>query len=328
MRDRRVGSVICLAAVVFLFASTSVSRPHPELLSQFKFQNNFWVNLHLFLRSEARRREHKSTPLMPAALSGEEQKAWAEALDSYTELARLNLIFDTRLIRINNSLAELGDVATLPAGSVELGIVAALNAAAPIYRAHLWEQHRRANEEWIAKFAPMIQQHATSVTKALEAAYQVKWPAEPILVDVTCESGPNEAYTTAGPPGTAGHTVMAASKLSDADMNFETVFHEASHTVDDPIMQMLNAEARRQKLRLPDDLWHVLIFYTTGEIVKRELGKQGDPNYRPYAYRVNLYTSAGWDKMLLALEREWQPYLDGRVEFGSALHNLVRDASE
>src|SRR5215467_1326260 len=165
-----------------------------------------------------------------------------------------------------------------------------------------------------------------------------KGPGGRLSGKVACRAHPSGRYvrersqrslhTTAGPPGTAGHTVMAASKLPDADMNFETVFHEASHTVDDPIMQMLNGEARRQKLRLPDDLWHVLIFYTTGEIVKRELGKQGDPNYRPYAYRVNLYTSAGWDKMLSALERDWQPYLDGRVEFGSALHNLVRDASE
>ena len=54
-----------------------------------------------------------------SALSADEQKAWNAALDSYTELAKLNLIFDERLIRINNTLAQTGDVATLPPDAVE-----------------------------------------------------------------------------------------------------------------------------------------------------------------------------------------------------------------
>lgn len=326
---RRYGFFTRLAAIVLVLPSFAVSQSPASAASQFKFQNNFWVNLHLFLRAEARRRTVSSLQLVPtSALSADEQKAWNAALDSYTELAKLNLIFDERLIRINNTLAQTGDVATLPPDAVEPAIVAALNRAAPVYRAHMWEQHRRANEEWITKFAPQVRQHAASVTKALAAAYQVSWPVEPILVDLSSESGPHEAYTTAGPTGMAGHTVMAASKLSDPDMNFEIIFHEASHVVDSHLIQTLDAEAARQHVKPPDELWHVLIFYTTGEIVRRELNKQNDPTYKPYAYRVNLYSTTGWDKMRVAIERDWLPYLDGKVELPTALHNLVRDASQ
>jgi hypothetical protein len=297
--------------------------------SQFRFQDNFWVNLHHFLRAEARRKMRGDAPVMPtAALPEEQRKTWNAALDSYAGLAKLSLIFDERLIRINNALAVVGDVEKLSSGTVEPEVVAALNAAAPIYRARLWGQHRRANEEWIAKFAPLVHKHAASITKALAAAYQVRWPVKPILADLSCEAGPNLAYTTNGPQGTAGHSVIAPLGASDIDEGFEIVFHEASHTVDDKIIQMVDAEGARQHVKPPKELWHVIIFYTSGEIVKRELGRQGDPTYKPYAYRVNLYGTAGWDKMRVALERDWQPYLDGKVGMSKALHDLVRDAGE
>jgi hypothetical protein len=144
---------------------------------------------------------------------------------------------------------------------------------------------------------------------------------------MSCESGPNLAYTAAGPPGTAGHTVLAPEKASDPDVAFEIVFHEASHTVDDQIMQTLDREAAKQHVKIPEDLWHALIFYTSGEIVKRELGKQADAAYKPYAYRFNLYSRGNWDPLRVALERSWQPYLDGKSTFDNALHDLVRDST-
>jgi hypothetical protein len=330
---RRVGLFVCFGVVAILFSLPMAEGQVPvgAAASQFRFQDNFWVNLHHFLRAEARRKArmnmNSAAPVMPvAALPEEQRKTWNAALDSYADLAKLSLIFDERLIRINSALAVVGDVERLSPGTVEPEVVATLNAAAPIYRAQLWDQHWRANEEWIAKFAPLVHKHAASTTKALAAAYQVPWPVEPILVDLSCEAGPNLAYTTDGPHGTAGHSVIAPLGASDVDDAFETVFHEASHTVDDKIMQMIDAEGARQHVNPPKELWHVMIFYTTGEIIKRELGKQGDPTYKPYAYRVNLYGAAGWDKMRVALERDWQPYLDGKVEMSKALHDLVRDA--
>jgi len=298
------------------------SQPLPDADSAFEFQNSFWVNLHHFVRAEAR--DSRLLPL--SALRQDERAAWTMALDAYADLAKLNLIFDERLIRINNALAKAADGASL-AGLVEPKIAAALNAAAPIYRSHLWDQHRRVNERWIAEFRPQVQRHAAAVIKALAAAYQVSWPAGAILVDLSCESGPNLAYTTEGPAGTAGHTVIAPTKAAEPDVAFEIVFHEASHTVDAQITQRLDLEAGKQQVKIPAELWHALIFYTTGEIVKRERGKQGDPTYKPYAYR-GLYGRSGWDKMRTALERDWQPYLDGKSGFDTALHHLVRDASQ
>ena len=55
--------------------------------SAFKFQNSFWVNLHHFVRAEAR-----NSHLLPSsALSEDERAVWSMALGAYADLAKLNL---------------------------------------------------------------------------------------------------------------------------------------------------------------------------------------------------------------------------------------------
>jgi hypothetical protein len=315
---------------VFLTALTVIGlsgRPLRSAEPQLRFQDNFWVNLHHFVRAEARRRAFNAPLGMPmSTLSEAERAAWSSAVDAYADLAKLSLIFDERLVRINNALAAQGEAAALPEGLVEPGVLAALNRAAPVYRAHLWPEHRRLNEEWIAATRPLVEQHAPALIRALTDAYHVQWPAEPILVDASCEGGPVGAYTTGGPPGLAAHTVIAPAHLSEPAVAFETVFHEASHSVDDQIMKLVDAEAAKQKVKPLPELWHAIIFYTTGELVKRELHKEKDASYQPYAYRSGVY-DRGWQTLRAGLERDWQPYLDGKVDFSHALAKLVADCS-
>ena len=320
MRAKTIAAVLAVLTLIGLSGA-----PLRAAETQFRFQDNFLVNLHHFVRAEARRRAFNAPLVMPmSALSEAERAAWNSALDAYAELAKLDLVFDERLIRINNALASQGEAAALPEGLVEPGVLAALNRAAPVYRAHLWPEHRRLNEEWIAATRPLVEQHAPALTHALADAYHVQWPAEPILVDASCEAGPVGAYTTGGPPGTAAHTVIAPSQVHDPDAAFEIVFHEASHSVGLQITQHVNAEAARQGVKPLPDLWHGIIFYTTGELVKRELHKEKDASYQPYAYRFGVY-DRGWKTIRAGLERDWQPYLDGKVDFSHALAKLVAD---
>ncbi|HET9211639.1 MAG TPA: hypothetical protein VFR03_14630 [Thermoanaerobaculia bacterium] len=322
MRAKIIAIVLAFLTILGLSG-----RPLRTAEAQFRFQDNFWVNLHHFVRAEARRRAFNAPLGMPmSTLSEAERSAWSSSVDAYADLAKLSLIFDERLVRINNVLAARGEEAALPEGLVEPGVLAALNRAAPIYRTHLWPEHHRLNEEWIATIRPLVEQHAPALTRALADAYHVQWPKEPILVDASCEGGPVGAYTTGGPPGTAAHTVIAPSQVHDLDAAFEIVFHEASHSVDDQIMKNIDAEAARQKVKPDPNLWHALIFYTSGELVKRELHKEKDPGYKPYAYRFGVY-DRGWQPLRAGLEKDWQPYLDGKVSFSQALTRLVADCS-
>jgi hypothetical protein len=280
----------------------------------FSFQNNFWVNLHQFLHAEAVRKATGKAIQMDAAL-----------VDEYAALGKKNPVFDTQLVKINDALAQVrGD--SLP-DSIDPAVAATLKRAAPTYRERFWPGHRAANDRWIAEIQPRVEKMAPALTQKLAAAYRTPWPTRPVLVDVCHDGGPVGAYTTdAGPSGFAGHSTIASSNEdTQRDMGVEIVFHEASHTVDAAIMKAVSDEAGRQGVRATRNLWHAIIFYTAGELVRRELGMVGDSHYMPYAYRYDVY-SKGMDKERVALERDWQPWLDGRVTFEDALRALVRDA--
>src|ERR1700681_3161095 len=72
----------------------------------FVFQDNFWVNLHHFLRAEARRRSGGiPLELSVAALKAGERTEWESALTTYTDVAKRGFIFDQTLTEIDNVLA-------------------------------------------------------------------------------------------------------------------------------------------------------------------------------------------------------------------------------
>src|ERR1700722_6401447 len=72
--------------------------------SVFRFRSNFSLNLHLFIRAEARRRSlHLPLEMPIESLDSVQQPAWKQSLDSYDEIAKGSL-FDEGSIRIANSV--------------------------------------------------------------------------------------------------------------------------------------------------------------------------------------------------------------------------------
>jgi len=307
-----------------LAATLRAQEPLPK--SMFVFQNSFWLNLHQFLRGEAFRRNAKVTPALdPASLNESDRAAWTAALAGYQDLAQRNLIFDETLRRIANTLATVKNTDRLPNGLLGPATTAALNAAAPIYRARIWPARQRDNELWIASARKLLEQHETAMAPNIALAYQIPWPSERILVDAVGECGPASAITHDGPPGFAAHTQAgAASPRNTGDAPLELLLHEAAHAygVGNRIIAMIDAAAAKQNLPPPEDLWHAVIMFTSGTLARRELARTGAEPYVPYAYKYNQYTP----KQRSALERDWQPYLDGKLSREEALEKLVRDS--
>jgi hypothetical protein len=267
----------------------------------FRFQNNFWVNMHHFVRGEQWRRAHNQALEIPLeSLSDEERGAWKRALDGYREMATQSLIAVPALVQLNNTLAIS-----------EPSAPEALLIAAPVYRAHRWDRDQRENAAWITPHEPEIQRHAVAMRRAIAAAFHVKAPREPILVDVAREVGPQLAYTTGGPVGYSGHSVIAPQKNADPMIAMDTIFHEISHTMDRAINDQLYSEAERLHLDPPQQLWHALTIYTTWKVTKRELRPKPGVPYTPDADADVRFERNGWEKLRVALDKDWQPYLDG-----------------
>jgi len=319
--------VLVSSLAVIAFVAARAANPAPAA-PFFQFQNNFWVNLHHVIRGDARRASLNLPAVVPFdTLSPAEQTAWSRALDAYVSLATRSLVFDPELVRINNLLTRV-DTPAVAEASLDAGIRSALNAGAPVYRAHGWAVQQQMNEAWIAAMRPRVEPHVDAMKRALASAYHATWRPQSIIVDACAEAGPTSAYTTGGPAGTAGHTTIdVRSDRNVGDTGVEIMFHEASHTLDDQIMATLERAAGQQHVSLPENLPHVLLFYTTGELMRRELAWTGHPDYIPYGDRFQVYKN-GWERFRTALGRDWQPYLDGKTAFDDALMALVRDTAQ
>lgn len=305
---------VAVAAVLAVAAGcVSSARGGPQAVAPpvekplFEFHSGFWLNLH-------QRLHYAATARRPAA--GPEAPAWTAAVDFYrgrfAEHGGMGLLFDDELVALNRRLAALGSAPAL--AGVEPELAAHLEAAAGVVRPE-WGEQDRANRAWIAALEPALERHGQALRGELSAAYQASWPAAPIRADVSRWAGPVGAYTVLDPP----HVTISSGDPSYAgEAALEMIFHEASHALIEPISEKLAAEAERLGRRPPRDLWHALLFYSTGEIVKRRLG----PEYVPYAARYGLWQRA-WPDFEPALRRDWQPYLDGKVDLDTAVRALL-----
>jgi len=308
-------------------------------LPVFELHSGFWMNLHHTLYQQARQQRDKQSGVpkaIPASrLSDAEQRVWDAAVAYYAvNYSGKDLLFSTELILLKNQLGDFEDCDELSGAgkkTCDAGlppkITQVLDSAAPVYRSHWWPEHDRANRKWIAAVSPLVRDSGLELAQRLAEIYQTKWPAEKIRVDVSVYANPSGAYTTLDPLRV---TISSTDPRNQGNAALEVLFHEASHGIAEPVQTVIVRECRQRDKPIPRDLWHALIFYTTGEVIRPVMaspapGASGDAageEYTPYALREGLYTR-GWDAYLKLLTRFWQPYLDGKSTFDDAIARMV-----
>jgi hypothetical protein len=355
--------VLLMPAVAMAQQSGSAYGPLPV----FEFHSGFWINLHHMLYYEAKQRgtpaptsQKGNTPPQirlktmkdaATALSSAERLAWDSSVEYYAaNYANKDLLFNNDLILLKDQLGDFEDCDELSGtrkktcdAGLPPKVTQALEAAAPVYRAHLWPDQDRANRRWVARVAPLVEEQGVGISQRLADIYQTKWPKEKIRVDVSAYAYPSGAYTTLDPLRV---TISSIDTRNQGDEAFEVLFHEASHGIAEPVQSAIVRECRQRDKAIPRDLWHALIFYTTGEVIRPLLApadnappdKEGKedalkPNvnspppgrketYIPYAIREGLY-ERGWKDYLQLLTRFWQPYLDNKSTFDDAIARMV-----
>jgi hypothetical protein len=311
--------------------SHSAAQPVPpitNLKALFDFHSNFWVNLHQVLFHEALLRAGKpnrqlqnTPPLSAAAISEQDQITWNAAVSFYAaHLGTRPQHGDDELIQINDELAEQPDNGANPKlNGLPPEIAAVLQSAAVIYRKYWWPQHNKSNENWLASQKDRLQQLGPKLATAMTKDLHQPWPATPIRVDVCFYVvALGYAFTTTHP----SHTTFSSSDPTTQDLSgFELLFHEASHTFADTLMNAFSAEGGRQHKEV-GDLWHSVLFYTSGVELRRLLPASEQASFAPYAYRYGVY-NGGWAKYRGLLETHWQAYLNGKVDFTDTIHSMV-----
>lgn len=315
---------------VFVIAFGLSQQPRGDVVAEvanLQFHSAFWPNLHHTLYVAAwdrraaggtgRRRLAGTFPEpLTATLTPEEHAAWDAAVAYYDrELASLDLLFSNRMAgSIRRAMIAAGE--TL-GGTLEAAHREALEAAAPVYRKYWWPMHDRANRAWIGDVAPRTKEVANEVTTRLAALYQTPWFTEPVRVDIVRAGNWQGAYTMNRPT----HATIASGDTDAAGWNgVDVVFHEVSHTLILRIQEMIDTEARATG-KQPGTLWHAVQFVMTGEVVREVLAAR-KVDFVPYAYRTGLLDRA-WGAFKGPIEREWMPYINGKITLEDAIKRLV-----
>jgi hypothetical protein len=333
-------------------AVTGQSSGGEARLPVFEMHSGFWVNLHHFLYLQARLTMGKSTlptesvrgaaqldesPVSLIDFPLSEIHAWQDAVAFYSkDLAGRDLLLNGDMEIINNQLSLLescpdleGKTTPLCKSGLRQDLVEALEKAAPVYRAHWWGEQDHANRDWITRVVPMIEKMGVELSGQLADVYQTPWPSERLRVDVVWYAGPFGAYTTLDPNHV---TISSQDPRNRGVYGFEVLFHEASHALAGGVNAAIAKQFRERDKPIPRDFWHALLFYTTGEIVRRDveygtmtLGDDalgGASAYLPYAARFGLY-SGSWERFRGLLDLYWRPYLDGKVSFETAMARIA-----
>jgi hypothetical protein len=216
---------------------------------------------------------------------------------------------------ITVSLSGIENAESLKDSGLDAELREVLEKAAPVYRARWWPEHNRANLAWIVAATPLVAKYEAVMKQELSAAFQTPWPSQPIHTDVSEYAGRFGAYTLIEPT----HITISSSGPVDQGV-VETIFHEASHGMIRKISDALSAELDAQhKLFQRRAFWHAVLFYTAGEVARRHLD-----SYTPFGVREGVL-ERGWPGALPVLDKDWRPYLDGRIDLAAAVHRLVAD---
>jgi hypothetical protein len=299
----------------------------------FRLYSAFWPNLHHVLWAEAWSRrsssEEKPAGSLPepltANLTAAERRAWEAAVSYYDEeVADLDLLFEMGQIRRLLITAQ----GALPTTGLAPAHRKVLTEAAPVYRKYWWSAHDRANRAWIADTMSKIASLSPAVPDRLTRLYGTLWFRQSVRVDVVRVGAREGAYTSNTPE--PGHITISSSKPAiEGWMAAEVLFHEASHVLVRPLIEAFAAQLRAQGKDSSDgaigsrnvDLWHVALFYTTGEAVRQALAARGIV-YEPYLYKTGLFDRV-FGRFRTPIETYWKAYVNNEISRDQAINNIV-----
>lgn len=283
------------------------------------FYSDFWLNLHDYLYGRVREELPEEGADCIAALSDAERGAWRTAEAFYeAEMPDRHHRRDPLIRAIRHRLAETATEHD-PLADSALEILA---AAAPAYRACLWDIHDARNRDRIGELLRVVVSHGPALRRYLERAYRSDWPAG-IVVDVA----PYAAFAnTSGGRGMEPHMMLSNSDPRLLGWSgLEILFHEGSHAMFGAGHGEVASAFRRASEALgveqPGQLWHALSFHTSGRIVQEMAAAEGD-EYTPYYLRRGIFTD-----FAAVFDEHWNPYLYGETTMDDAAHAVLRALS-
>jgi hypothetical protein len=311
-----------IAAISLLLAQASTPI--------FRFEaDGFWLNLHHYLyvlgraqngEPDAKRRAVVNAPVDQAegvkGLSDADRKTWTDAVAFYANgFSKMDAVFDRQLSTVTNAM-RVPPSASAAALKVDAALRETLERAAPIYRRVWWPRHQQANQDRTREYARLLELHGDAVRGLITRWYEQAWPAGGFQINMSGYNNWAGAYSTNG-------DLIVISSLDEGttgSLGLESMFHEAMHQWDQPMMARLSRLSKEHQTARPrEGLTHALIWYTAADAVKRQL-----PNHVGYAESGGMWRQKGLGSFKAGLDAHWKPYLDGKGTLDDALLALLK----
>ena len=305
-----------VALAVLLFAGATLQAD-----SRWTFHNSFWMSLHQTLIDDATRSTPRDLSSSTPEWTPEERTAWDEAVAEYrTAGGKGDITFSKPMTATTEAIASVADDAReAPAAAP---VAHALARAAAAYRAHGWASDEKANRFFIAYAAALVREEGEELVRRHEAVYHATWPKR-IVVYVTPSAGPFGAYTFSGGLGTI--TTMASREEGYQGFRaLEMLLHESSHAIvypnRGPVADAIDRAAKAHGVTPPRNLWHAILFATSGELTRQLLNDRGVMNFVPSSTEM---FARVWPNFRDPIAKFWVPYLNGEGTLDQAVDKIV-----
>ena len=327
---RRVVQFMVIAALSLPLATPAGADDGPSLIdttARYEFHSNFWINLHHFLFTYAKRPDDGRLP-DGRAMSRAEYQAIYDAVGWYREhLADHSLLMNDRLYAVKRALIMSGPDALPDADAISDDHRTHLEAVAPYYRARYWARHDRQNRSLFAWHEARIRALEEPILDRIADLSQQPWPDGRIRVDLSWDSNWAGAYCTTQPV----HAVMT-SRPSGPDNDwppggwFELLFHEPSHALIAPdrypVARAISAAQQALGIESSGQLWHAILFYFSGTAVREALAAEG------IDHTLLMVDGGIFARYHEAVFAHLPDYVAGDQDFGDAVHAVVAALQE
>ncbi|MEO6303761.1 MAG: hypothetical protein ABIP51_11385 [Bacteroidia bacterium] len=327
---------ICFSAlaICLLMISTSSFSRKPILLESkyFYFQSSKQLNAHLYLYNRALGCKFTKKP--------DDSLAYYSFKDKYAmlnpkEILELNtimiyyrdslvskdLLFDNTMSEFSDYLSDEGKTKIKLKLKWQSETLEALKKFQPYFTKLYWTGIDSSNRAWLNTYKDQITKMEINVLPELEKIYQTKLPGEKIRIDLTCYATFAGAYSFKN--GFEHIIYSSVNKGNQGDLAAEVVFHEASHFLVDKLSEKIFLLAKDKPVKKGMNLWHNVLFYTTGYVLEKQYKLQWK-KFEPYYVQMKFEDKFPDFKISVeGCKLYWNEYLEGKTTMDASLKKLV-----
>lgn len=321
--------------MLLLFTSTSVFSKKAELFESkyFSFQSSKQLNAHLYLYNRALGCKFTKKPNDSLAYYSFKDKYASLNLKEVLELNNImlyyrdslttkDLLFDSTMTLFTDYLSDEGRSKIKLKSKWQSEALEMLKKFQPYFSRLYWKGIDSTNKAWLNTYKAQFAKLEITIVPELERLYQTKMPPQKVRIDLACYATWAGAYSF---KNSFEHIVYSTvSKDNQGDLATEIVFHEASHFLVDKVYGQIALRIKDNKdYKKCTNLWHNLLFYTTGYVLIKEY-KQQWKNFDPYYVQMKFEERLPDFKVTIdGCKLYWNSYAEGKMTFEEAVKKLV-----